>query len=103
MASLIKELAASYIRQETNTNPLITVTRVSISSNYRVATIFFTTIPDGREADASIFLKRTAGDFRQLVKKKTNLKIIPNFEFAVDVDERHRQNNPDEEPLEDAD
>jgi len=98
VASLLKELAAGYIRQETNSNPLITVTKVSISDNYRAATVFFTTIPEGRENDALIFLKRTAGDFRRLVRKKTNLKIIPNFEFALDVDERHRQNNPNTEP-----
>ena len=28
---------------------------------------------------------------RQYVKKKTNLKIIPHLEFAVDYGERHRQ------------
>ncbi len=89
--SLIKEVIATYVQQEANTDPLITITRVTISPDYRKATIFFTTLPDGREADASVFLKRNATDMRQYLKKKTNLKFIPHLEFSVDYGERHRQ------------
>ncbi|MBY0310367.1 ribosome-binding factor A [Patescibacteria group bacterium] len=91
VASLLKELAATYIQQEANTDPLITVTRVETSPDYRRATIFFTTLPDGREKDAEVFLKRSGGDIRGFIKKKANLKIIPFFEFSVDYGERHRQ------------
>lgn len=89
--SLLKELAAVYIQQEANTDPLITVTRVGISPDYKRATVFFTTIPDGREKDAEVFLKRSGGHIRGFIKKKANLKIIPFFEFSVDYGERHRQ------------
>ena len=89
--SLIREVVATYIRNEANTNPLITVTSVSVSPDYRKYTVFFTTIPDGREDDALIFLKRSASDIRSYVKKHTKLKIIPHLEFAVDYGERHRQ------------
>lgn len=89
--SLIKEIVAQYIQREANTDPLITVTRVTVSPDYRQVIIFFTTIPSGREADALIFLKRTAGEMRGFVKKKSNLKIIPHLEFSVDYGERHRQ------------
>lgn len=89
--SLIKEIIASYIQHEANTDPLITVTRASTSPDYRRITIFFTTIPDGREEDALIFLKRIGGDLRNYVKRKSNLKIIPFLEFSVDYGERHRQ------------
>ncbi len=90
-ASLIKEVAATFIRQEANTNPLITVTHAGVSPDYRRVTIFFTTIPDGREADAEIFLKRSASEMRTYVKKHTNLKIIPHLEFSYDYGEKHRQ------------
>ena len=90
--SLIKEVVASYIQREANTNPLITVTNTSISPDYRRVTIFFTTIPDGRENDALVFLQRNAGEIRHHLKQKTRLKIIPHLEFAVDYGERHRQN-----------
>ena len=91
VVSLIKELAATFIQQEANTDPLITITNVNTSPDYRNVTIFFTTIPDGRELDAEIFLKRNARELRQYIKKKSNLKIIPNIEFMMDAGERHRQ------------
>ena len=90
-ASLIKEIVATFIQHEANPNPLITVTNVTISPDYRKVTVFFTTIPDGRENDALIFLKRSASEMRGHLKKKSNLKIIPHLEFSVDYGERHRQ------------
>ncbi len=89
--SLISELVASFIQQEANTDPLITVTRATTSPDYRRVTIYFTTIPDGREEDALAFLKRSGSELRGYVKKKSNLKIIPFIEFSVDYGERHRQ------------
>jgi ribosome-binding factor A len=89
--SLIRELVAAYIQQEANTDPLITVTHVTTSPDYRRITVYFTTIPDGRENDALIFLKRAGGDIRGFIKKRSNLKIIPFIEFSVDYGERHRQ------------
>ncbi len=91
VVSLLKELVATFIQREANTDPLITVTSVTTSPDYRNVTIFFTTIPDDREQDALIFLKRNASELRQFVKKQSNLKIIPHLEFAVDYGERHRQ------------
>lgn len=92
-ASLIKEIAATFIRQEANTNPLITVTRVSVAPDYRRVTVFVTTIPENpkKEADALVFLQRQARDLRQFIKKKSNLKIIPHLDFEIDYGERHRQ------------
>jgi ribosome-binding factor A len=89
--SLLRELVASFVQQESNTDPLITITRVTSAPDYRRMTVFFTTIPDGREADALNFLKRSGGELRGYVKKKSNLKIIPFLEFSVDYGERHRQ------------
>ena len=91
VASLLTELVATYIQQEANTDPLITVTHVTISPDYRKATVYFTTIPNGREKDAEVFLKRTGSDLRGFIKRKANLKQIPFFEFSVDYGERHRQ------------
>jgi ribosome-binding factor A len=91
VAALIQEIVAKYVQQEANTNPLITITSVTIAPDYRRATVFFTTIPDDRESDAQIFLKRSAGDIRHHLMKKCNLKIIPHLEFMLDVGERHRQ------------
>ncbi len=91
--SLIRELVASFIQHEANTDPLITVTHTSTSPDYRRVTIFFTTIPGSPEAEANAlaFLKRMGGELRGYIKKKSNLKIIPFIEFSVDYGERHRQ------------
>lgn len=91
VATLLKEFAATFVSQEANTDPLITITGASISPDYRRASIFFTTIPDNREADALVFLKRSASEFRHFLKRKSNLKRIPHIEFMLDVGERHRQ------------
>lgn len=93
--SLIKEVVASYIQREANTNPLITVTSVTISPDYRRVTIFFTTIPDDKENDALIFLGRNAKEIRHHLKQKTRLKTIPHLDFSVDYGERHRQHIDD--------
>jgi len=89
--SLIRELVAAFIQHEANTNPLITVTRATTAPDYRRVTIFFTTIPDGQEEEALVFLKRIGSELRGYIKKKSNLKIIPFIEFSVDYGERHRQ------------
>lgn len=91
VGALIRDLAAGFIQSESNSDPLITVTNANISPNYRKATIFITTIPDGREEDALIFLKRHAGDMRKYIKDNCQFKIIPHIEFAIDIGERHRQ------------
>jgi ribosome-binding factor A len=91
VASLLKEFAATFIAHEANTDPMITVTRVGISPDYKNTTVYITTIPDGRASDALIFLQRHAGELRQHIKKKSNLKIIPHIQFEVDYGEIHRQ------------
>ena len=90
-ASLLKEVVAKFIQIEANTNPMITVTHVTVSPDYKRVTVYITTIPDGRESDALVFLKRSASEMRGYVKKKTNLKTIPHLEFAYDYGEKHRQ------------
>lgn len=77
---------------EANTNPLITITRVDVSPDLKRAIVFFTTIPDGKEADALIFLKRSGSHVRKYIKEKARMKRIPHFDFMVDAGERHRQN-----------
>lgn len=91
VASLIRELAAGFIASEANSDPLITVTRATTSPDYRRVTVFVTTIPDSKEADALVFLKRHGSDFRDYLKKKSNLKFIPHVDFEIDYGERHRQ------------
>ena len=89
--SLLTTLVASFIREEANPNPLITVTRITTSPDYRKATVYVTTIPDEGEHDALIFLTRKATGLRQYLKKNSKMKTIPHFDFEIDRGERHRQ------------
>ncbi len=88
---VLSELIATYIQQEANTDPLITVTRVDVSPDLSTALVFITTIPDGGEKDALIFLKRHAGSLRKHLKDKAYLKRIPHLDFMLDAGERQRQ------------
>jgi ribosome-binding factor A len=36
-------------------------------------------------------MKRAGGDIRHFILKKSDLKIVPNLQFAVDIGERARQ------------
>jgi len=89
--TLIKEAAATFVLREANTDPMITITRVDISPDLKRALIFFTTIPERKQAEAQIFLKRSAGDFRRYLKQVAVLKRLPHVEFMLDAGERHRQ------------
>jgi ribosome-binding factor A len=91
LAGILKELIATYIRNEANSNPMITLTNLDLSADMRKVIVFVTTIPDGREEDAVIFLKRNATDIRNYLKKNARIKNIPHLEFMVDAGEKHRQ------------
>ncbi len=93
--SLLRELVASFLSVEANPNPLITVTHISSSPDYRNATVYFTTIPEDKEQDALIFMKRSGSHLRQYIKKHSDLKIIPNLTFLIDGGERARQKMDD--------
>lgn len=91
VGELIKETVATYVQQESNANPLITVTNVDISPDLRQAIIFVTTIPDDQEKEALIFLKRNGTNLRNYLKRHTRLKYVPFLDFMIDAGERHRQ------------
>jgi ribosome-binding factor A len=95
VTSVIQELAAKYIQLEANTDPLITITSAQASPDFKYVTIFFTTIPEGKEKDAHIFLKRNGSEFRNYIKKHGRFKTIPHIDFEVDFGERHRQHIDD--------
>lgn len=91
ISSILKALAAEFILNEANSNPLITVTNVTISPDYKRSTIWFTTLPEDKQQDALIFLSRNGSEFRHYIKKHAHLKYIPHIDFEVDYGERHRQ------------
>lgn len=92
MSGIIKELAAKFIQGEANPNPLITVTNIDLSPDWKRALLMVSVLPDDRAADALVFLKRNAGEMRHYFKKNGRFKTIPHLEFMLDIGEKHRQN-----------
>ncbi len=91
LSKLIKETISRYISLEANSFPLITITKTELSDNARKVTIFFTTIPEEKEENALIFMKRQGGKMRDFLKKNSSLKFIPHLDFMIDAGEKHRQ------------
>ena len=91
VAALLAEMAAKFVLEEANTDPLITVTHADVSPDLKRATIFFTTIPEDKQEAALIFMKRSGTEMRHFLAKHMRLHHIPHLEFMVDYGERHRQ------------
>lgn len=92
---LLQELAAKFVQHEANADPLITITSADASPDFKNLTIFFTTIPEEKEQDALVFLKRSGKELRGYLKKNMSMKTIPHIDFAIDYGERHRQHIDD--------
>ncbi len=90
--SILTTLVADFIRQESNTTPLITVTNLVASPDFHEVTIFVTVYPSGREDESLIFLKRKGSDLRDYIKKNGRLRSIPFFDFAIDYGDKNRLN-----------
>ena len=91
VSELIRKLASDFISKETNKTSLITVTKVDLSFNFKSCNIFVSVFPDSKAKSALHFLKRQRRFLKQEVKKKTNLKTIPFFDFQIDYGEKNRQ------------
>lgn len=83
--------AATFIRNEANQSPLITVTRTSASRDFRSATIFVTVYPETDEDKVVHFLTRKGTEFRDFLKKESAFARIPFCDFVIDRGERLRQ------------
>lgn len=88
---LMREIAADFVRDISNKQSLITITRADISPDIRSCTIFFTTIPAEQQQIAEDFLNRHGSELRGYVKSRLSIKRLPYFKFKVDLGERHRQ------------
>ena len=91
MVSLIKEVSARFLEEESNRTSLITVTNCIVSEDIKRATIFISVLPTDKENAAIGFAKRKRGELRQVLKKNLNTKIIPYLDIEIDKGEKNRQ------------
>ncbi len=91
VTELLKQAAAAFLLDVSNSNPLITVTDAKIVDNAKSATIFITVFPVEKEEEAIDFVKRKRSDFKHYLKDHARLRVIPFVDFKIDVGEKNRQ------------
>ncbi len=84
VAELIREIAGNLISRESNRSSLITITSIDISPDLKQCTVFVSIFPESATESALNFLKRLRKELKQEVKKNSNLKNIPFFDFDLD-------------------
>lgn len=89
--SIIAHSVNDFILRESNGKSLITVTKVQSDNRGKNALISFTAFPEDNEDEALEFLKRKRGEFREYIKAKTELSVIPWIDFEIDKGEKNRQ------------
>ncbi|MBL4644825.1 MAG: ribosome-binding factor A [Candidatus Pacebacteria bacterium] len=87
----IAHIAAEFLGRESNRQSLITVTRADVSPDMAKSTIYFTVMPTSYEDTVLEFARRQRAEFRNYIKKKTQMRRIPFFNFEIDAGEKHRQ------------
>lgn len=91
MENLIREVAAMYVARHSNRQSLLTVTRVVLSGDLKHANIMLSVLPRTAEYGAIDFLNRQRNEFREFLKEKTKLHILPFAKFFPDEGEYNRQ------------
>lgn len=88
---VLTRLAMDYIQRESNRDALVTVTNISLGDKGKRVTIFFTVLPETKEAGVLDFLKRKRGEFRDYIKDNSRLGLLPFVDFEIDGGEKNRQ------------
>ncbi len=87
----LKRLAADFLEMESNKTTLITVTRADISKDFKNATLYITVLPEERESQALDFARRKLTPLRNYVKSKMKFRVLPFFNFEIDIGEKTRR------------
>lgn len=87
----IRELAAQFLARTSNKTSLITVTGIDLSADGKRATILISVLPEHAMDGALDFANRHRDDFRDLLKERARLRIIPAIIFAKDKGEENRR------------
>jgi ribosome-binding factor A len=87
----LRNIAQNFFQKESSGTSLITVTKADISRDLKNTDIYITVLPKNKEAQALAFAKRMRTDLRTEIKKKLQIRTIPNVEIKIDEGEIARQ------------
>ena len=88
---VIRELAAKFFLEESSGGGMITVTRVTVTSDTKQAKIFFTVYPPEKEKAVFDFAKRKRSEFREYMQNNSRIARLPFIDFDIDLGEKNRQ------------
>lgn len=91
LALMLKDLAGTYIAEESNRGSLITITGVDLIDSGEQVTFRVSVFPESAEGPAMGFLMRKRGDCKAYLKQHASLKHIPHVEFVIDDQEKARR------------
>ena len=80
-------IALGSIREPKVVNNLVTVTRAEVAPDLKYATVYFSCMGDGKEAEEG--LKKCTGIMRHHLAKTLNLRITPELHFVKDGSIEH--------------
>jgi ribosome-binding factor A len=87
----LRDAAAEFISRESNRTSLITVTSLSLSTDFSQAKILVSIFPEEAEKEALDFLKRKRGELRSYLGERVKTKRIPFIDFEIDNGEKNRR------------
>lgn len=82
--SLLRRIVSSFIKSEINSEALVTVMRVEISKDLRLARIFISVFPAEKEKEVLNLLKKKKRALYNYLKAKSKLKFLPSLSFERD-------------------
>lgn len=91
MASLIKDIASSFLKLKGESGILISATRVGISRDFKNVTVFISVFPENKGDYVLDILKDKNWELRNYAKKQLKIKFLPQFKFEMDKEEKARQ------------
>lgn len=87
----LQKYIAQFISRESNRSSLITVTKVTVSPDFKQTTVHVSILPKSSEETALKFLERQRKDIRAHIKKNLRLKRTPFVQIKLDEGEQNRQ------------
>ncbi|HEY9583031.1 MAG TPA: ribosome-binding factor A [Candidatus Paceibacterota bacterium] len=91
LTDLWRDLVSEFLEKESDRTAIITVTRIDLMAEGKLARCFISIFPETNEKTALGFAERRAGTVREYVSQKTKMRTVPKFEFTLDQGEKNRQ------------
>lgn len=89
---LLEELSKIIDREiEFSDGALVTVTRVSVSSDCNFADVFFSVLGKGREQKTLAILQKNVYAVQRLLRKAVRMRPVPKIRFLIDEAEMRRE------------